>query len=282
MLVLKLAYMGELDFIKELQDLKTLLKTKNIVIGLIEKIEGETHIIKVMCEDESESVHQKIKFYISDILYRMVIRDYKKREMFQLIKDTYFFLRQDEILEIEILIMKVLYRENKIEDETGVFCENKINKIIEKIKECLEENNELNINGFITFRMRSLRGDIEEIIDKVIQRYMVDKEYKEFIKLLKYFVEIQDSKMNKINIIIDKDGKYRVEDEGGKDIFNQFTKEIGDSKIGIDANIEDVIISGLITNAPKEILIMGRENCLNKEFMRTLDKVFEERIIYCD
>lgn len=282
MLVLKLAYMGDLDFIKELQDLKTLLKKKNIVIGLVEQIEGETHIIKVLCEEESEEIQKKIKLYISDLLYRMVIKDYKKKEMFQLIKDTYFFLKQDEILEIEVLVMETLYRENKIKDDIGVYCENKISEIISKINECLNENNELNINGFIRFRMRSLREDIEDVIDKVIQKYMVDKEYNEFIKLLKYFVEIQDSKMEKINITIDREGKYRVEDEGGKDIFNQFTKEIGDSKIGIDANIEDIIISGLITNAPKEVLIMGKENCKNNEFIKTIENVFKERIIYCN
>ncbi|WP_297635523.1 putative sporulation protein YtxC [uncultured Clostridium sp.] len=282
MLVLKLAYMGDLDFIKELQDLKTLLKKKEIVIGLVEQIEGETHIIKVLCEEESEEIQKKVKLYISDLLYRMVIKDYKRREMFQLIKDTYFFLKQDEILEIEVLVMETLYRENKIGDDIGLYCEEKINEIILKINECLNENNELNINGFITFRMRSLREDIEDVIDKVIQKYMVDKEYNEFIKLLKYFVEIQDSKIEKINIIIDKEGSYRIEDEGGKDIFEQFTKEIGDSKIGIDANIEDVIISGLITNAPKEVLIMGRKNCINKEFIKTVECVFNEKVIYCE
>ncbi|MGL4850009.1 MAG: sporulation protein YtxC, partial [Clostridium sp.] len=221
MLVLKLAYMGDLDFIKELQDLKTLLKNKNIVIGLVEKVEGETHIIKVLCDEESEETHNRVKLYVSNLLYEMVIKDYKRRELFQLIKDTYFFLKQDEILEIEVLIMEVLLRENKIEDDLGVFCENKINNIIEKIKECLNENNEMNINGFITFRMRSLREDIEEIIDKVIQKYMIEKEYKEFIKLLKYFVEVGDSKIEKVNIIIDNEGRYRIEDEGGMDIFSQ-------------------------------------------------------------
>ncbi|MGL4873309.1 MAG: putative sporulation protein YtxC [Clostridium sp.] len=280
MLVLKLAYMGDLDFIKELQDLKTLLKNKNIVIGLVEKVEGETHIIKVLCDEESDETHNRVKLYVSNLLYKMVIKDYKKRELFQLIKDTYFFLKQDEILEIEILIMEVLFRENKIEDDLGVFCENKINNIIEKIKECLNENNEMNINGFITFRMRSLREDIEEIIDKIIQKYMVEKEYKEFIKLLKYFVEVGESKIEKVNIIIDDEGKYRIEDEGGLDIFSQFTKDIGNSKIGLDATIEDVIISGLITNAPKEVLVIGMENCRNKEFMKTVEKVFEERLIY--
>ena len=53
--------------------------------------------------------------------------------------------------------------------------------------------------------MKELRSDIEEIIDKVIEGYMVEKEYKEFIKLLKYFVDIQESKIDLINIVIDNE-----------------------------------------------------------------------------
>lgn len=38
--------------------------------------------------------------------------------------------------------------------------------------------------------MRKFREDIEKIIDKVVEGYMVEKEYKEFVRFLKYFVDI--------------------------------------------------------------------------------------------
>lgn len=284
MLVLKLAYTGELDFIKELQELKTLLKSKDIVIGLVEKIEGKTHIIKVMCEDEcySEDVFEKIKIYISEILYKVVIRHYKENELFEFLTDTYFFLKQDEIIDVEVEIMKTLLRKNKIEDENSIYCENKINKIIGKIKECLEENNELNINGFITFRMRELKNDIERVIDKVVEKYMVEKEYREFIKLLKYFVDIQESKVSRIDIIIDKDGNYKIVDDENNNLFDEFMNELTECKVGVNANIEDIIISGLITNAPKKIVIHEKKYCTNKEFIDTIINVFGDRVEFED
>ena len=136
MLVLKLAYMGELDFIKELQELKTLLKNKNIVIGLVEKIEGNIHLVKVMCEEEcyNSEVFEKIKIYISELLYDIVIKNYKEKELFEFLTDTYFFLKQDEIIEVEKNIMDILYRRADIKDEVSVYCENKINKIVLKRK----------------------------------------------------------------------------------------------------------------------------------------------------
>ncbi|MGL4569758.1 MAG: putative sporulation protein YtxC [Clostridium sp.] len=280
MLVLKLAYMGELDFIKELQELKTLLKGKNIVIGLVEKIEGKTHIIKVMCDEEcySEDVFERIKIYISELLYEIVIRNYKEKELFEFLTDTYFFLKQDEIIDVEVEIMQTLLRRNKIKDEDSIYCENKINKIIWSIKECLEETNEFNINGFITFRMRELKEDIERVIDKVVEKYMVEKEYKEFIKLLKYFVDIQESKVDRIDIMIGEDGSYDILDDKDNDLFNQFMNELTDCKVGVDANVEDVIISGLITNAPKKIIIYEKKYCTNKEFLDTIINVFGDRV----
>ena len=38
MLVLQLAYSGELDFVEELQELKELLKKKHIIIGVVESL----------------------------------------------------------------------------------------------------------------------------------------------------------------------------------------------------------------------------------------------------
>ncbi|MGG7176240.1 putative sporulation protein YtxC [Clostridium paraputrificum] len=284
MLVLKLAYSGELDFVEELQELKELLKRKNIIIGIVESLEGKTHVIKVMCDDKSysEKVCNMIDLYISNILYKVVISKYKEKEMFEFLTGTYFFLKQDEILEIEENLMKVLTLEAGADEDIFVYCSNKVNSIIEKIKDCIEENKEININGFITFRMRELREDIESIIDKVVEKYMVEKEYKEFIRLLKYFVDIQESKIEEVNLIVQSAGGYTITDGHGVDIFNLFLNELSDCKLGVDANIEDILISGLITSAPNRIIIHKKDECANKEFIDTIVNVFGSRVIFCE
>ena len=59
-----------------------------------------------------------------------------------------------------------------------IYCIGKINSIIEKIKTCLEENEEINIKGFITFRMKELTEDIEDIVDKVVKNIWLKKSIK--------------------------------------------------------------------------------------------------------
>ncbi|MDD6795724.1 MAG: putative sporulation protein YtxC [Clostridiaceae bacterium] len=283
MVVQELAYSGDLDFTGKFQELKAVLKTKNIVIGIVESLEGVTHVVKVVCDDEgcNENTCNRINIYISNILYNIVISKYKEKEMFQFLTDTYFFLKQDEILEVEEEIMKVLYGKQPSSNDIFVFCSNKINNIMDKIKSCIEENKEININGFLTFRMRELREDIEDIIDKVVEKYMVEKEYKEFIKLLKYFVDIQESKIEDVNLVIKPMGGYAITDGYGKDIFAEFLKDLSNCKLGIDANVEDIIISGLITNAPKHINIYGKDKISNSEFIETIENVFEGRVTFC-
>jgi putative sporulation protein YtxC len=282
MLILKLAYNEDLTFSYELQELRELLKKKDILIGFVESIEGKTHIIKMICEENcyNEKIKEIINLYVSNILYRIVIDNYRKKEMFEFLTDNYFFLKQNEILEVEDEIVKVLKYEETTKNEDSIYCLNRINSMVEKIRDCISEKQEINIDGFITFRMRKLRGDIEKIIDKVVERYMVEKEYKEFVKLLKYFVEIQECKIEEINIIIEENNNYIIKNAEGKDLYCDFLKEITAEQGRIELNIEDVLISGLITSAPKNIIIYGKENCTNKEFLDTIQNVFGDKVTF--
>lgn len=282
MIVLSLSFNNNFEFIKEdIQNLKEVLKKSNINISIAESIENDSKIIEIICKDQdfNKNLCEKINLYISNILFKVVVDEYRKKEMLQFLSDTYFFLQHEEILIIEENVMKILNMNEKIDNEIFIYCFNKINDIISKIKECIDENKNININGFITFRMRELREDIECIVDKVVEKYIVEKEYEEFIRLLKYFVDIQESKIDLVNIIINDNGMYVIEDEKGRDIFSLFLKELGDSELNIlDTNIEDIIISGLITNVPKKIIIKGYNNCKNIEFINTITNVFGDRV----
>ncbi|MDU1507057.1 MAG: putative sporulation protein YtxC [Clostridium butyricum] len=284
MLILKLAYNEELTFSHDLQELKESLKKKDITIGLVESIEGKTHIIKIMCDKDSynNKIEEIINLYVSNILYRIVIDYYRKREMFEFITDNYFFLKQSEILEVENKILKVLNCEAACKDEDSIYCLNRINNIIEKIRQCIGEKQEINVDGFITFRLRMLREDIEKIVDKVVEKYMVEKEYEEFVRLLKYFVDIQECKIKKIIISIEAGSHYIIKDEYGKDLYKDFLKELTGDENDFDINIEDILISGLITSSPKNIIIYGKRNCNNKEFLETIKNVFGDRVTCFD
>lgn len=280
MLLMTLCCEDEKNLIQDIQGIKQVLKSKGITIGISESISGGTHFVKIYCEDNQfdEKNKETIMLYISNVIYKVIVEHYREKEMLHYIDENYFFLKHDEILDIDLSISKMLKGEYKICSDKDFYCLNKVNSIVEDIKKFILENDYLNIEGFITFRMKGLTKVIECIIDKVVEEYMIEKEYNEFIKLLKYFVDIQDCKLEEINLIIQRNGMYEVKDNLGVDVFKEFLNEIADmSEEGI-VNVEDVIISGLITNAPKRIKIYNEEECINKEFLNTIKSVFGERV----
>ena len=280
MLLMTLCYEEEKNLIKDMQNIKNVLKSKGIIIGVSESISYGTHFVKIYYGNSEfdENMRATIMLYISNVIYNVIVEHYREKEMLHYINENYFFLKHDEILDIDLAINKILKGDQKICSDKDFYCLNKINDIIENIKEFILENDYINIEGFITFRMKNFLKDIECIIDKVVEDYMIEKEYNEFIKLLKYFVDIQDCKLEEVNIIVQKNGSYEVKDSKGLNIFKDFLNEITDVAENGIINTEDIIISGLITNAPKKIKIYNEEYCINKEFIQTIKSVFGERV----
>lgn len=283
MLLLTMVYEGEQDIISEISQIKRYFKEKNIVIGISESITANTHFLKIFCSDDdyNDKVVNLFNLYMANILYKVVISQYYHIEMYNFLSDTYFFLKNEEIKEVGDLCIIALKGDGAIIDEGSVYCINRKNDVLDKIIQCIKEFKEINIDGFIRFRMKKLREDLEKIVDKVVEKYMIEKEYTEFIKLLKYFVEVQESKIDEINIIIESNDKFLIKDKNGRDIMDDFLCELSENRIIENENIEDIIISGLITNCPKIIRIHKAENCDNKELLETIKNVFNDRVEFC-
>ena len=285
MLLLTVAYNSNMEsIIDEIKDVKRCFEYKKVSLGIAESIVEDTHFIKIFCGDDnlSDSSIRTFNLHIANILYKMVIMDFFQKDLKNFLTETYFFLRNDEIKSIKPMIKEALISEGVISGPSMVYYINRKNSIIDKITKCIEENNEININGFLTFRTKELEEDLECIVDKVVEEYMVEKEYNEFIKLLKYFVEVQESKVEEVNILIEKSGNYQLRDEEGNDLLENMIMELPRVKFDSKENQEELIISAMITSAPKKIIIHCVDNCRNKELIQTISNVFVNRVYYCD
>lgn len=284
MLLLTIVYNKERDHIMQgIREIKEYFKHKDILIGIYESIECNTHFLKIFCDREiNNKLNNIFDIHAANIIYNIIIDEFCKKDMAAFLSDAYFFLRYEELEEIKKESLKVLRGEMEIKDEDSIYYINKKNDIIDKICRCINENREINIEGFITFRMKELLEDLETIIDRVVEKYMAEKEYNEFIKLLKYFVEIQESKMNYLNIIVSNDGKYIINNEREEDITDSFFKDLTELKYNDNTDLDDILISALITNSPENIVIHCAHNCKNKELIDTIKNVFTHRVKFCD
>ncbi|AGY75573.1 MULTISPECIES: putative sporulation protein YtxC [Clostridium] len=284
MLLLTMVYSKEREcIIQGIRDLKEYFKNKNVLIGIYENIEKGTHFLKVFCDGEINNKLMNIfNMCVSNIIYNILVDEFYEKDAMLFLSDTYFFLKYEDLEKIGEKSMEVLKGRSTIIDENSIYCINKKNDILNKISDCMAENKEINVDGFITFRRKEIFNDLEVIVDKVVEKYMVEKEYDEFIKLLKYFVDIQESKIDYVNIIIDNDGSYIIKNKKGEEITDNFFRDLTELRYGNDTYSDDVLISALITNSPEKIVIHCVENCKNTELIDTIKKVFTHKVQFCN
>ena len=57
------------------------------------------------------------------------------------------------------------------------------------------------LDGFVTFRIKEYIEKIDELVDEGVNKYIVEKEYAEFISLLKMYVNSKEPETEEIHLI---------------------------------------------------------------------------------
>lgn len=222
------------------------------------------------------------KYCIANALYEY-IQLYEEPQLIRKIIDAeYYYFDPRERQEIERNTIQILNDENKIFNYTMNGYETRRNKIVDRIICFLNSDFQLNLRGFLNFRLKDYMLDLEETVEKAVEDYLLDKEYNEFIKLLKYFVDIQDSKVEIIHIVLEAEGKYTLYDDKNSLINNDYIKDIATE---ISENnfltCDDLLISSLITIAPKLVYIHQAAIMKRPDVIKTITKVFANKVKIC-
>lgn len=150
--------------------------------------------------------------------------------------------------------------------------------IKQNILDYLKENSSINIKGFTNFRLSAYKKMLSELIQKVIEDYKIQEEYKEFINMLKYFVETQKNRCKKLHVVFEENGEYTLLNENNFDITDKCFEEFLETKEQNNLNNEDVLISSLITLAPKKLFLHFESDNYNKKIVNTISQIFENKV----
>ena len=144
-----------------------------------------------------------------------------------------------------------------------------------------DNSNNIILDGFVNFRLKEYIKDLKEVVDKAVDDFLMDREYKEFIRLLRYFVDIQEPKIDTVHVIVSYDNRYTLLDEKKKEITNECIQEYVNEIAEGEINYDDLLVSSLITFAPRKIIIHCTGQFRNKELMETIKNVFSGRVVIC-
>ena len=107
----------------------------------------------------------------------------------------------------------------------------------------------------------------------------MEKEYKEFISLLRFYINSQASNSNIVHLICNSNENILIDEN--KNIINIYD-EVFNAKYLSDITFSsnDYILNTLLNLLPKKIYIHLLDNSIN-EFITTLQLVFENRVELC-
>jgi putative sporulation protein YtxC len=155
------------------------------------------------------------------------------------------------------------------------------NKISHSILEHLETSDTLNLDGLANFSLRDYSREIRFAVDLAYEDIKNEKQYNDFVKLLKYFVETQPPKAIEVNVFLAENGTFHLWDEKGNVIEQDFIDLYLEDILNNDNNLDDILISILITVAPRRIVFHSSGVLPDTEPTRIIKRVFKERIIVC-
>lgn len=154
------------------------------------------------------------------------------------------------------------------------------NKIANRVLEYIYDNDLLVVEGFINFCLPDYLKEIRFAIDLAYEELRNEKEYNEFIKLLRYFVDSQPAKTNEVNLLMEDEG-FCLWDGKGTKIEEDFMASYMEDILLNEISLDDILISILITISPRRIIIHDNNRSDDSSSVEMIKNVFKDRIHVC-
>ncbi|PWK13964.1 putative sporulation protein YtxC [Tumebacillus permanentifrigoris] len=205
---------------------------------------------------------------------------WERSELARIVANDFYYYCADEV---EYLSSSAVQMLAELKDQDGYPLRRR--HIVESVVEQLRQSPEVLIEGMLRFRMNALQADLHRVIEQAIDEYLMDLEYQEFVKLLRYFVAAQDPGMPLLHMVChEENGSPRLFDGEGRPLM---LDELEGAKQQANLRECGVMIeetmSALISAAPQRVhihLALGNDN--PPPIVETVKKVFADAAVICN
>ncbi|MCL5038783.1 MAG: putative sporulation protein YtxC [Firmicutes bacterium] len=224
-----------------------------------------------------DDINALLKHYVANTVSDIIVSDWEDFLLKKIIKENYYYLSKEE----QEAILKHVGEGSECPDRDFYVRMSRKTRVLNQLLEFFRSNNELVVEGFLTFRLKDYLEELEEVVDRAVDDFLMEKEYKEFVRLLKYFVDIQEPREAEVNIFFLPEGGFHLLDKSFNEIKSESLSEFMVSGIGEnEVEFEDVLISSLITLSPLRIILHSPPQ--EERFsLETIKAVFGERVSTC-
>lgn len=142
----------------------------------------------------------------------------------------------------------------------------------------LNTENLLILDGFVCFRLWEYRQYLYHLARMAAESIRRERAHREFITLLKSFVELQEPRMDVAHVIVRSNGLYRILNRDYDLVETEYLEGFAVNLAEHDLDLEDLLISALLAIAPFCIILH-----FPREWSPTnaIQSIFSDRATYC-
>lgn len=212
---------------------------------------------------------------ISSILSLLVIDELEENFINKIILEYYFYFDCNERKDILNLCFDIMSN-----DFSDIF-DKKFKLLYNVFYNFLLDNKSLYLQGFTNFRLKSYFKVLDDIVAEAVNCFVVEKEYLEFVSLLKLYINSQDSSCNLVHLIYTSNEEESILLDENKEIINISHDNLNAKYLSdISFSSNDYTLNTLLTLLPKEIYIHLIDDYID-DFINTLIAIFENRVHLC-
>ena len=194
--------------------------------------------------------HAIVEFYEPEIIKRMLLKDY-------------FYFEPYE-------------RNTILEDFSSIFPKSNDRHMNNDIEKYIRESKSIVLDGFVNFRLANYIKTLNELLENAVSKFVLDKEYLQFVSLLKTYVDSKIPEPCTINLIYINQESILLDEFGNIIDYVEFNSEYL-SDISFSQN--DYALNTLIEKLPQEILV--HLICPKDEYIDTISLIFGDRVRIC-
>lgn len=209
--------------------------------------------------------------FLSRIIANAIILFYEPKKVKRLIHFDYFYFDKND--------QKIIFDEYKIllDKITSFEKEQKFALVYSPLKSYLQNNKSIILEGFLNFRLREYVAYLRELLQEAVNQFILDKEYIEFVNLLKDYVDSKIPSSICVNLVYVNNEALLLSQDGNLISLDEFnSKYLSD----ITFSNNDYVLNTLVGLIPSKIflhLVSPKDN-----FIKTIELIFGDKVKYCN
>ena len=228
--------------------------------------------------------------YFANTLCDFIIDNYESNILNDILVSNFFYFDKTELSEIKricdsmlnnVPLNKILpFQQLKSEtaNDEKISISSRKDLLINNILSYLKSSKSMILNGFLRFRIYDYINFLNDLVDSAVNEFVINKEYSEFIELLKLYIDSKPPRselihliyINEESILLDKNRNIISLSHNNLDIPYL-------SDISFSSN--DYALNSLLSLLPKKLIIHTSD--IEDDFVNTLKLIFNSKVTIC-